>query len=111
MDKYDILHATTVHPRADVRIAIKELYSVNATGKWNVGLVVADSLGQSTDNFSGFVVEDVGRPTGGRIGRFIIGSWRVFQRIRLLRPDLVHFHDPELVPMGMVLKCLGYKVR
>jgi len=33
MREFDILHATTVHPRTDVRIEIKELYPANATGK------------------------------------------------------------------------------
>lgn len=110
MNAYDILHVTTIHPRADVRISLKELYTLNTVKKWNVGLVVADGLGTSVDNTSGLAIEDVGRPIGGRIGRLIIGSWRVFNKIRLLRPELVHFHDPELMLLGFVLKCFGYKV-
>lgn len=107
---YDVLHITTVHPRGDVRIAIKELYSIMEVGKWKVGLVVADGYGNSVDNISGLVIEDIGLAQGGRIGRFIIGSWQAFLRIRLLNPRLIHFHDPELILLGLVLKCFGYKV-
>ena len=107
---YDALHITTVHPRGDVRIAIKELYSIMDVGKWKVGLVVADGYGNSVDSIYGFSVEDIGRAPGGRIGRLTISSWRVFCRIQVLRPRLVHFHDPELILLGLVLKCFGYKV-
>lgn len=110
MSDYDILHITTVHPREDARIVHKELYSIATTRRWKVGLVVADSNGNLTDKISGLTIEDVGRAPGGRMGRLAIGSWQVFRRIRLLRPQLIHFHDPELIPLGLVMKCFGYKV-
>ena len=110
MSSYDIVHITTVHPRSDVRVAVKEVSSINTAGKWNVGLVVADGLGRSVDDKYCFSVEDVGVPPGGRVGRLLLGSWRVFRSILLFRPRVVHFHDPELILLGLVLKLFGYKV-
>ena len=110
MSSVGVFHITTVHPREDARIVHKELYSIAAARRWKVGLVVADGHGNSADKTSGLVIEDVGRPPGGRMGRLAIGSWQVFRRIRLLRPELIHFHDPELILLGLVMKCFGYKV-
>lgn len=53
---------------------------------------------------------DVGKPPGGRLGRVCLGSWRILRRVRDLRPQVVHFHDPELIPAGFLLKLLGTKV-
>ena len=110
MKDYDILHLTTVHQRTDVRIVLKEVISVIESGQWNVVLVVADGYGNSIDDISSLVIEDIGRARCGRMGRMVIGSWQAFRRIRMLKPRLIHFHDPELILLGLVLKCFGYKV-
>ena len=33
--------------------------------------------------------------------------WRAVQAAQ---PTIVHFHDPELIPLGLILKCCGYRV-
>jgi hypothetical protein len=38
------------------------------------------------------------------------GPWRAFAAIRSMKPTIVHFHDPELMPLGILLKGLGYKI-
>src|SRR5690606_8023181 len=48
-----------------------------------------------------------GRASGGRIGRAVLGGWRAFRLIRRERVDTVHFHDPELIPIGILLKFFG----
>ena len=102
------VHLTTVHPRGDVRIWVKQCCSLAQRNHQELYLAVADSLG---DEMVGAVrVLDVGRPPGGRAGRILIGSWRSFRLVRRLKADLVHFHDPELIPVCLLLSMLGHKV-
>lgn len=39
-----------------------------------------------------------------------LGVLRLWRAVRRSRPLVVHFHDPELIPLGLVLKCFGYRV-
>jgi glycosyltransferase involved in cell wall biosynthesis len=104
-----IAHLSTVHPRNDARILHKMVRTLSRQDRWSVMLVVADGKGPGTD-VGGIIIDDVGLPGGGRIGRAIVGTWRAFRRVRQLRVDLVHFHDPELIPAGMALKLFGHRV-
>ena len=40
----------------------------------------------------------------------LVGNWRMWRVVRGTRPRIVHFHDPELLPLGLILKCCGYRV-
>lgn len=106
-DAPPLVHVTTVHPRHDVRIFHKEAQSLRVLGR-SVVLVVADGLGDETHR-DGVRFVDVGRPDG-RLSRALGGSARAFGAVRALKPAIVHFHDPELIPMGLALKALGHKV-
>lgn len=109
MSTRPIVHITTVHSRTDTRIVLKELASLASCGFRRVMLVVADGKGnQSGDN--GVQVFDVGVPVGGRVGRAILGSVRLWKHLRTLGPAIVHLHDPELIPLGVALKGVGYTV-
>ena len=101
------VHLTVVHPRHDTRIYLKEVTSLSKEYE-SVGLLVADGLGDAKDR--GIQVLDLGKPKGGRLGRAFLGSVRAFRKIRLLRPSVVHFHDPELMPLGFLLRLTGTKV-
>jgi glycosyltransferase involved in cell wall biosynthesis len=100
-----ILHLTTVHPRDDIRIFRKECLSLVDAGH-RVSLVVADGKGDAT--VDGVSITDIGRPKG-RMGRFAKTS-SAFSQVRSLRPDFIHFHDPELLPVGLALRALGHRV-
>lgn len=102
------LHVTTVHPRDDSRIRSKEIESLVSRFPGEVGLVVADGLGDSTDD--GVAIHDIGGTPGGRLRRMFAAPFRAWLAVRQLRPKVVHFHDPELIPLGFLLRLSGYRI-
>lgn len=104
-----VAHVSTVHPRADTRIYVKELRTLGAAWPGAVCLCVQDGRGDETLE-GGVSVIDMGPRPVGRFGRSVVGSYRVWKTIRRLRPQVVHFHDPELIVVGLLLRLLGYRV-
>ena len=100
-----IAHATSVHPRTDTRIAVKMCRSVKAAAH-DVTLVVADGLG--SQDFEGIKIIDVARGDGnersGRIRRATQTARRVMKTAMGSGADIVHFHDPELLPHATWLR-------
>src|SRR5690554_6346518 len=39
-----------------------------------------------------------------------LGSWRMWRKLRQIRPDVIHFHDPELIFLGLAMRFCGTKV-
>jgi glycosyltransferase involved in cell wall biosynthesis len=105
-----ILHLTTVHPRFDTRIYIKEAKTLASKMKCKVLLMVADGKGNIEKQSESVSIHDLGKLEGGRIKRAILGSCRSFFAIIQIKPKVVHFHDPELIPIAVLLKILGYSV-
>ncbi len=103
-----IAHLSSVHPRDDVRIFWKELTSLASAG-YDASLVVADGQGDSVCE-NGVKIYDVGRSSGGRLARMVHTTRRVYRKALSLNADLYHFHDPELLPVGVRLKRAGKKV-
>jgi glycosyltransferase involved in cell wall biosynthesis len=99
-----------VHPRNDTRIFIKEAQTLASYLPCNVWLLVADGNGNLYERKKRVSIYDIGCLNGGRINRALTGSLRVLFAIHRLKPEIVHFHDPELIPLGLFLKLLGYKV-
>lgn len=98
---------TSVHPRYDTRIFIKECCSLAAIKEYTVNLVVADGLGDEVKN--GVNIYDVGR-LDGRVNRIFRTTRKVFIKAKNLDSDIFHFHDPELIPVGLKLKGMGKQV-
>jgi len=105
--KVEILHVTTVHPRFDMRILRKECMSLSAHFG-GTSLFVADGLGNGSEGDVSIV--DVGAPPGSRLRRIALQPWRMFQAVRRKRPQVVHLHDPELLPIGLLLAWSGLTV-
>lgn len=102
-----IAHLTSVHPRYDTRIFHKECKFLAAEGH-TVFLVVADGEGDSLEG--GVTIIDAGKSTRGRLGRMLNSTRRVYQKALELDADIYHFHDPELLPWGWLLRKKGKKV-
>jgi len=105
---HKIVHFTTVHPRHDTRIRVKEVATL-AAKFGSIVLLVQDGKGNAVENGGHVVIRDVGAP-GGRFLRALRGSWRMWRAIRQIRPAIAHFHDPELIPLGVLIKISGVQV-
>jgi glycosyltransferase involved in cell wall biosynthesis len=49
-------------------------------------------------------------PTSGRFSRMVVAPWRALRVARATGARLFHFHDAELIPVGLALKALGHRV-
>lgn len=101
-----VVHLTSVHARYDTRIFLKECCSLAQAG-FQVSLIVAD--GKGNEVCKGIEILDVG-PSQGRLKRIFQTTQRIFQLAKQIDANLYHFHDPELIPVGLKLKKLGKKV-
>lgn len=99
-------HITSVHPRYDIRIFIKECQAL-ATAH-DVTLIVADSLGDEIKDE--ITILDVGKVAGGRFRRMRETTAAIYQKVLQVKPQIVHFHDPELMGIGRKLATNGIKV-
>jgi glycosyltransferase involved in cell wall biosynthesis len=105
----DVVVLTTVHPRHDGRIYEKEAKSLAERLGLTVVLMIADGQGHVVERAGDVSFHDLGDPNG-RLRRALIAPWRAFWAIRKLAPRVVHFHDPELIPLGLALRALGFEV-
>lgn len=104
-----LVQLSTLHPRNDIRIFIKQAKTLAEALPHRVSYVVADGKGSESIS-SKLAVHDLGRLKWGRAGRALLGSYRALCAIRADRVHCVHFHDPELIPLSLLLKLFGYKV-
>lgn len=105
----DIIQLTTVHPRTDTRIRYKQATTLAELYPERVALYVQDGLGDETDP-SGLQVVDTGPKCKSRIKRFLLGTWRMYRAVHAAKPKVAHFHDPELIAVGLLLQVSGIKV-
>jgi glycosyltransferase involved in cell wall biosynthesis len=100
-----IRHLTSVHSIRDPRIFHKECKSLAALGH-DVGLVACHDRAETID---GVRIVPVERGKG-RLERMLRVGWRVYAAARRERADVYHFHDPELMWVGVLLKLRGARV-
>ena len=103
--KNKIVHITSVHGPFDVRIFLKECKSLAYEG-YDVFLIVP-GVEPSIDNRVKFVPVSVPK---NRKERFFRTTREIFHKAVSLEADIYHFHDPELMPLGILLKLSGKKV-
>lgn len=100
-----VVHLTTVHGAFDDRIFFKQCKSLATAG--HEVIEVAPAGRESTED--GVRIVPV-RVPANRLLRSTIGAWRAYRTVARLEPDVVHFHDPELLFTGFGLKRKGIRV-
>jgi len=112
LEKDKVVHLTTVHPLLDTRIYWKECLSLSKAG-YSVSLIgskkniTTEELKLAERNNVKIILIDI---PSQRFLRMTIGTWKVFLRGLKERATVYHFHDPELIPVGILLRLLGKKV-
>ena len=101
-----ICHITSAHPRYDGRILFKECCSLSKNGH-ETYLIVADGLPDEVKN--SVKIFSVTKPQS-RLDRMWRVTKEIYHKVRELKPDVVHFHDPELMLIGLKLAKNGYQV-
>ena len=96
---------SSVHPPFDTRIFQKQARAL-AAGGYDVTLVVPHAKDETVDGVKLRALP----PAGSRVRRMLAAPPRVLREALRLRADIYHFHDPELIPVGLALKALGKRV-
>lgn len=99
-----VCHLSTAHRALDVRIFYKECRSLRRVG-FTVTLIAQHPRDEVRE---GIKIIALPKPQG-RLQRMLGSTWRVFQLARQQQADLYHFHDPELIGIGVLLKCTTRK--
>jgi glycosyltransferase involved in cell wall biosynthesis len=100
-----ICHLTSVHSIRDPRIFHKECKSLAALGH-DVGLIACHDRAEV---IAGVRIVPIDRPRG-RLDRMTRVAWEIYRAATRERADLYHFHDPELLWVGALLRARGLRV-
>jgi glycosyltransferase involved in cell wall biosynthesis len=98
-------HLTSVHDAGDTRIVHRECATLAQNG-YEVVLVAAKSERAMP---AGVRYHPVPAPRN-RLERFTKTQWAVYRAALAEEADLYHFHDPELIPIGIALSAAGKSV-
>lgn len=96
-----LVHVTTVHKPSDNRIFHKECVALSRSG-FDVTLVAVAGRDAEVD---GVHLRALPRRRG-RLVRALLGPLGAWTQIKRADPSLVHLHDPELIPLGVLWKLL-----
>jgi len=96
---------TSAHPAFDVRIFHKECKSLVRAG-YDVTLIAP----YGEDLARGGVQVKAIRQRTGRLRRITLTTWDALVNALRENGDLYHFHDPELIPVGLTLRLCGKRV-
>jgi len=107
MTKTKVVHITSVHPPYDIRIFHKECRTLAAAG-YDTSIIVPQTEASTTtrDGVKTVAVKQ----SRGRLRRILLTSPRVARRAFLLKAEVYHVHDPELLIIAVLLRIMGKKV-
>jgi glycosyltransferase involved in cell wall biosynthesis len=96
-----VCHVTTAHPARDARIFHKECKTL-ARGGYRVVLIAQHA---DADRSDGVLIEPLPQAKG-KLERVVRLQPRVLLIALRKRASLYHFHDPELLPLALVVRVL-----
>ena len=101
-----IIQVTTLHDRYDERIYYK--ISKSLAKKYYIILLCADGKGDEIKN--AFEILDLGLIKKNHFFGRILLNLKIIINCFSLKGDCYHFHDPELIFTGVLLRIFNYKV-
>ncbi|RME30783.1 MAG: glycosyltransferase [Candidatus Zixiibacteriota bacterium] len=103
-----VCHLTTVHPFDDSRISHRECLTLARAG-FDVTLLAANVLAEPPETLAPIHIATFRVPRR-RLFRMLFGGAAALRASLRTRYDIYHLHDPELIPVGLVLRLLGRTV-
>jgi glycosyltransferase involved in cell wall biosynthesis len=104
--KYKICHLTSVHPYNDTRIYLKECFTLVKVG-YEIHLIAQEAPDKVIE---GIHLHSISKIKDNRLKRMTQTVFSVYQQAVKIDADIYHFHDPELISIGLLLKAKGKKV-
>lgn len=96
---------TTAHQKDDVRIYLKQILSL----KKNYSDITLIAQNEKDETINGIKIKSLRKPNG-RVDRMIKLVMEAAIKAWKLDADIYHFHDPECIPLGLLMKLKGKKV-
>lgn len=103
-----VVHMSSAHPRSDTRIFLKQCSSLSKAG-YDVTLIVADGKGDEVKN-NIRIIDVASDGDQSKLKRIFKLPCLVYKAALKADCDVYHFHDPELISVGIKLKKAGKKV-
>ena len=104
----NIFHLTSAHSRYDTRIFLKECSTLSKNG-FNTLLFVSDQI--DNEKINNVIIKNLNyKRNKSRLIKTIFFYLNFLKVLKKKHPDIIHFHDPELIFLGALLKKKGYRV-